>query len=243
MGKENGLRSFLAGSQVTMWKTLRCYKSIVINQQLNRRTVNLTMIGASDMFARAFATWAVASLHNITIVGPGFDKPNAFANDVGAARAAGRQEPLRDDMIILALPYACLNDVLQSYEPANFEGKIVVDLTAPVDFDSFEPIHPKAGSAAQEIANTVRARVVKAFNPMFAGSLVSTQSVGEHMREVFLAGDDDEAKHVVAKLFDEGGLRPIDVGPLRRAQEIEAFAYLHVAGRQPKIDRIWRGSH
>ena len=30
--------------------------------------MNITLIGASDMFARGFAPWAVAAWHNVTIV-------------------------------------------------------------------------------------------------------------------------------------------------------------------------------
>ena len=40
----------------------------------------------------------------------------------------------------------------------------------------------------------------------------------------FLAGDDVEAKHLIAQLFDEGGLHPINVGPLRVARELEAVS-------------------
>ena len=46
---------------------------------------------------------------------------------------------------------------------------------------------------------------------------------------MLLAGDDAEAKRRVAKLFKDGGLLPIDVGPLQRTRELEAVGYLHVA--------------
>ena len=45
---------------------------------------------------------------------------------------------------------------------------------------------------------------------------------------MLLAGDDAEAKRRVAKLFKDGGLLPIDVGPLRRARELETVGYLRV---------------
>jgi len=199
--------------------------------------MNITIIGISDMFARAFANWAVDGGHNVTVVGPGIAKPEAFMRDIGATNALGRNEPLRDKMIFLALPYNCVLDVLGSYESTEFEGKIVVDLTIPIDFEAFEPIHPQAGSVAQEISNAVGARVVKAFNQKFAGALAATQSIGQ-MQEMLLAGDDADAKRVVAKLFNEGGLRPVDVGPLRRAREIEAFGYLYVALRQPNLFKL-----
>jgi predicted dinucleotide-binding enzyme len=39
---------------------------------------------------------------------------------------------------------------------------------------------------------------------------------------VFIASEDAEAKATVTQLASDGGLRPIDAGPLRRARELEA---------------------
>jgi predicted dinucleotide-binding enzyme len=47
------------------------------------------------------------------------------------------------------------------------------------------------------------------------------------------AGDDDEAKERVAKLVADGGLRPLDVGPLVRAQQLEQLGLLHISIQQP----------
>jgi len=192
----------------------------------------MTLIGASNMFARGFATWAVAAGHKVTIVGPNRGSAEALAQDVGAKRAAGRGDPLRDDVIFIALPYVCLRDVLESYD-GKLDGKVVVDLITPFDLDTIEPIHPEAGSTAQEIALAwPGARVVKAFNPRFAGAPFAAQSA-DRTRDVLLAADDARAKRIVAQLLEESGLRAIDVGPLRRARELEAFGYLHLAVRQP----------
>ena len=192
--------------------------------------MDITIIGASDRFARSFTIWAVANGHSVTSVGPAFEKPEAFRKSVGAAKAFGRHEPLKDNIIFIALPFDCLLDVLQSYEPRNFKNKIVVDMTIPFDFNNFEPIYPTAGSAAQEIIKAVQAKVVKAFSPRFTSRALATQNGSKEMQEVLLAGDDIEVKNTVAKLFNEGGLQPIDVGPLRRAREIEAFGCLYIAG-------------
>jgi len=200
--------------------------------------MDITIIGASDMFARSFTIWAVANGHKVTNVGPAFEKPEAFRKSVGAAKAFGRHEPLQDNMIFIALPFDCLLDVLQSYEPVNFKDKIVVDLTIPFDFTTFEPIHPKAGSAAQEITKVVDASVVKAFYPKFANALAATSTIAKEIHNILLAGDDDVAKRVVAKFFKDGGLHPLDVGPLRRAKELESLGYLHIAERQPNLLKL-----
>jgi predicted dinucleotide-binding enzyme len=70
--------------------------------------------------------------------------------------------------------------------------------------------------------------VVKAFNTTFAGTLIDGQVAGQPL-DVFLAGDDEEAKASVSKLVEDGGLRPIDAGPLRRARELEAAGLLHMS--------------
>jgi len=77
------------------------------------------------------------------------------------------------------------------------------------------------------------AKVVKAFHPRFAGTLAAPQGSGQGTRNVLLAGDDADAKRQVSHLFKEGGLRPIDVGRLRRAREVEAVGYLYLVTRVP----------
>src|SRR5215207_3751206 len=72
-----------------------------------------------------------------------------------------------------------------------------------------------------------KARFVKAFNTTFAGPL-SSGDVAGHKLDVLIAGDDEDAKGKVAALARDGGLNPIDVGPLRRARELEAACLLHM---------------
>ena len=50
--------------------------------------------------------------------------------------------------------------------------------------------------------------------------------------DVFIASDDDDAKSVVRRLAEDGGLRAVDAGPLARAHELEALGYLHMALQQ-----------
>jgi predicted dinucleotide-binding enzyme len=69
---------------------------------------------------------------------------------------------------------------------------------------------------------------VKAFNTTFAPTLEAGEVAGQSL-DVFIAGDDAEAKAQVSELIESAGLRPIDVGPLRRARQLEALGYLHMA--------------
>lgn len=90
-----------------------------------------------------------------------------------------------------------------------------------------------AGSAAQEIAaRASAARIVKAFNTTVAGTLAQGTVAGQPL-DVLIASDDEDAKATVSSIVADSGLRPIDVGPLKRARELEALGYLHIAMQQP----------
>jgi predicted dinucleotide-binding enzyme len=69
---------------------------------------------------------------------------------------------------------------------------------------------------------------VKAFNTTFAGTLASGEVAGQQL-DVLIAGDDEEAKRKVSRLVESGGMRPVDAGPLRRAQQLEHLGFLHMA--------------
>jgi predicted dinucleotide-binding enzyme len=108
-------------------------------------------------------------------------------------------------------------------------GKTVVDITNPVDPQTYAPLRVEAGSAAEEIAQKAPgAKVVKAFNTTFAGSLVDGEVAGQPL-DVFVASDDDEAKDKVRELAGSGGLRVLDAGPLAHARQLEGAGYLHMA--------------
>jgi predicted dinucleotide-binding enzyme len=69
---------------------------------------------------------------------------------------------------------------------------------------------------------------VKAFNNTFARTLVDGEIDGQQL-DVLIAGDDEEAKRKVSQLVSDGGLRPLDVGPLARAQQLEQLGFLHIS--------------
>jgi 8-hydroxy-5-deazaflavin:NADPH oxidoreductase len=57
--------------------------------------------------------------------------------------------------------------------------------------------------------------------------------VGGQQLDVLIAGDDAAAKQKVSQLVKDGGLRPVDVGPLSRAQQLEQLGFLHISLQQP----------
>jgi predicted dinucleotide-binding enzyme len=113
-------------------------------------------------------------------------------------------------------------------------GKVVVDITNPLN-ETFDGLGTTPGaSAAEEVAATVPAgaRVIKAFNTTFSSTLVEGQVAGQPL-DVFIAGDDEDAKETVAQLVRDGGLRAIGVGPLERARQLEGLGFLGITLQQP----------
>jgi NADPH-dependent F420 reductase len=197
--------------------------------------MNITIIGSGNM-ARGIGTRAVAGGHSVTVVGhkPGkaenlaSELENAAQNGASVqATSAGAQ--LDGDVVVLAVPYPAAGSIVQQYGH-QLEGKIIVDITNPVDFSTMSPAVAPGTSGAEEIAKVAPAgaKVVKAFNTTFAGTLVAGQVAGQPL-DVFIAGDDADAKATISQLVTSGGLRAVDAGPLQRARQLEALGLLHMA--------------
>ena len=137
-------------------------------------------------------------------------------------------QPVLGDIVVLAVPYPAVSQVLAE-RGEQLAGKVVVDITNPLDFQTFDSLTvPADSSAAAEIAAALpKSKVVKAFNTTFAATLASG-TIGEHPTTVLIAGDDTDAKAQLAEVVTAGGLRAIDAGTLRRARELEAIGFLQI---------------
>lgn len=137
-------------------------------------------------------------------------------------------QPVTGDIVVLAVPYPAVSQVL-AQRGEQLGGKVVVDITNPLNFETFdELVVPADSSAAAGIAEALpTAKVVKAFNTNFAATLAAT-TVGEQPTTVLIAGDDAEAKALLADIVTAAGLRAIDAGALKRARELESLAFLQI---------------
>ena len=188
--------------------------------------MEITIIGTGNM-GRGIAAAAQAGGHNVTLIGTERDKAQELADDLGGSVGAG--DAVSGDVVVLAVWYPVAVDVVREYAD-QLDGKVVVDITNPVDTSTFEPLDVEAGSAAEEIAAAAPrgAKVVKAFNTTFAGTLSGREVAGQPL-DLIIAGDDDDAKAKVREIGESAGMRVIDAGPLRRARQIEGAGYLHMA--------------
>jgi NADPH-dependent F420 reductase len=132
------------------------------------------------------------------------------------------------DVVVLAVPYPVVSDVI-AQRGEQLAGKVVVDITNPLDFETFDSlVVPADSSATAEIAAALpQSRVLKAFNTNFAGTLAAG-TVGPLTTTVLIAGDDTDAKSTLAGIVTSGGLNAIDAGPLARARELEALGFVQI---------------
>jgi 8-hydroxy-5-deazaflavin:NADPH oxidoreductase len=191
--------------------------------------MNVTIIGTGNM-ARGIGSRLVAGGHDVTVLGKDTSDAEGVVNDLdadGSVKAGRSGDDIADDVVVLAVYYPDAKAAVEQYGDA-LSGKVVVDITNPVN-ETFDLVTPPDSSAAQELASSAPgASVVKAFNTTFASTLTQGAVSGQPL-DVFIAGDDEDAKAKVAQLAEDGGLRPVDAGPLKRARELEAAGLLHMS--------------
>ena len=200
--------------------------------------MNVTIIGSGDM-ARGIGTRLVTGGHTVTIMDRHPEKARALAEELtgkggkGAkAEGAALGSRIQDEIVFLAIPYGATSEVIENLGK-QLDGKIVIDITNPLN-STYSGLAVEPGtSAAEEIAKKLPsdAVVLKAFNTTFAGTLVKGMVDGTPL-DVFIAGDAEEPKQKVSKLVEDSGLRPIDAGALERAQQLEALGLLGITLQQ-----------
>jgi 8-hydroxy-5-deazaflavin:NADPH oxidoreductase len=105
----------------------------------------------------------------------------------------------------------------------------VIDATNPLAADLSGLVTDGGPAGAERVQSAApEARVVKAFNTVFAGNQAVADVDGTRL-DGFVAGDDDGAKQVVSELLEAVGYRVIDVGGLSAARYLEGMAYLNIA--------------
>jgi NADPH-dependent F420 reductase len=197
--------------------------------------MEVTIIGAGNM-GRGIGTRLLTGGHQIKIIDHDPDQAAQLAEDLhseagseGSVESGSSGDSLIGDIVVLAVWYPPSISAVEEYGN-QLDGKVVVDISNPVDTETFDGlVTPHDSSAAEGVAKEATgAKVVKAFNTTFAGTLVDGK-VGGQPLDVFIAGDDEGAKETVAVLVRSTGLNPIDVGPLKRARELERLGFLHMA--------------
>ena len=189
--------------------------------------MNIAIIGAGNV-GRALATSAMRSGHSVTVSSASGDTAAKLAEETGAKAAASNRAAAEGaDLVVLAVPYTAMADLLDDVGTA-LADKIVVDATNPLKADG-SGLAVEGVSGAEEIQKHLpQSRVVKAFNTQLAARQADPRIAGLSL-DGFVAGDDEEAKSVVLDLVKGIGFNPIDAGQLAMSRALEAMAYLNIS--------------
>jgi len=184
--------------------------------------MKIGIIGSGNIGGTAARLFAAAG-HEVALshTGPPETLREAVAKLGPRSRPATVEEAARfGDVVLLALPWRTRESL-----PANaLAGKIVIDAT--------NPYRPDGGlydlgdsSSSEEVARAIPgARIVKAFNTLFAKDLASrgrSDLPPDERTAIFLAGDDAEAKSVVGQLVASIGFAPVDTGSLAQGGRLQ----------------------
>jgi predicted dinucleotide-binding enzyme len=185
---------------------------------------SISIIGTGNM-ASAIGALAVKGGNTVEIIGRDRAKAAALASALGNGATVGTWGAApAGGIVILAVLFDSAVPVVSEYGDA-LAGKIVVDITNPFNPSATGLAIPHDTSIAQMVAEAAPASayVVKAFNTLFRDVLAAGGPL-----DVFVAGDDAQAKASVSAFIESLGLRPLDTGDLSMAHWLEGAGLLSV---------------
>ena len=139
------------------------------------------------------------------------------------------------ELNVLATSWDGASNAINMADSKNFAGKVLIDVTNPLDFSKDMPPKLSVGhtDSAGEIVQRLLpdAKVVKAFN--IVGNIHMVHPDFHQERggppTMFICGNDDEAKKVVTDNFlAKFGWETIDIGGIEGARLLEPLAMLWI---------------
>ncbi|MBZ6085617.1 NAD(P)-binding domain-containing protein [Streptomyces olivaceus] len=182
----------------------------------------ISIIGLGQM-ARVLAARALDGGNTVEVIGRDAARAADVAGTLGHGATAGTPGAApAGDIVVLAVPHGSAVPVVSRYGDA-LAGKVLVDITNPFNASATGVVTSDGTSVAQEVAKAAPAgaHVVKAFNTVFGHVLAKGGPL-----DVFIAGDDAQAKVNTAAFIQSLGLRPLDTGDLQMAQWLEGARVL-----------------
>ncbi len=189
--------------------------------------MKFAIIGSGNVGA-AIARAVTDAGHDAIVADPSEESLRTIASNVPVGTTVSNVEAVTGvDVVVLAVPFAAVADIVASLRD-ELAGKIVIDVTNPLAAD-LSGLVTDGDSGAELVARAApEARVVKAFNTVFAGNQ-ATASVDGTQLDGFVASDDSEAKQTVMDLLAAIGFRPIDVGGLSVSRYLEGMGFINIA--------------
>jgi 8-hydroxy-5-deazaflavin:NADPH oxidoreductase len=212
---------------------------------MKKKGIKIGIIGTGHIGSRLAAEWAKAG-HEITISSRHPDQLKKLAKQLGPKVKVGTPEQAAQfgEVILLSIPFGEIlhlsNEILSA-----LRGKIVIDTCNPfIDRDreiGAEALNSPSGSGIWTANHIPGAKIVKAFNTIYAEVLKSQAHRQGEPVGVPLASDHEDALDTVSILVLDAGFGPFVVGELHRAKEFdngtEAFGSGAPVGELKKMFR------
>jgi 8-hydroxy-5-deazaflavin:NADPH oxidoreductase len=182
--------------------------------------MRIGVIGAGRIGGNAARLFAKAGHEVLVSFSRDQAKLEALAADIGGRAATPREAVAFGDVVMLSVGWTLIDEVVAEAGP--FDGKIVIDTTNQFGRNGWEDL---GGRTAAQInaARMPGARYTKAFNTLTSAFQAEAAGrTGPDRVVMFLCGDDEEAKRVVAGLIDDAGFTPVDMGGTADAAPMEA---------------------
>ena len=165
---------------------------------------------------------------------PVAEEVRTLAQEVGGGAAEPAEAAGRAEAVVLAVPWGAAQDSVEAL--GDLGGRILMDATNPLG-EGFSLVADPSGG--ERVAGWARGgRVVKAFNTVGAEVMETVQRY-DPPPVLFLAGDDADAREVVAGLARDLGFEPLDVGGLEHARHLEHLAVLWIRRAIAAGTRRW----
>lgn len=190
--------------------------------------MRIGFLGTGPMTAALGARWTRAG-HEVIVGSRDPARAQRLSDRLGAAGGGDYREAVAGaDVVLVALHDTEVLRILTSLADA-LDGVVLIDINNPIDPLAYESRYAGTASLAERIADAAPgARVVKAFNTVYAERLAEGAHEPSGPVQVLLASDDAAGAELVAGLVRQIGAEPVGVGPLKVSRHLEALAGFEV---------------
>ena len=190
------------------------------------RKVNVGVLGSGDV-GKVLAGGFASIGHDVTIGSRSPEKLDAFVAEHERISSGTFEEAARfGDMIVLATLGTATEEALRMAGLGNFDGKVVIDAANPLAHEAGQPPRLASGqddSLGERVQRLLpKAKVVKAFNTVGNGLMIHPELPGGPP-DMFIAGNDADAKKIVSQVCEAFGWGVVDVGGIESARYLEAM--------------------
>jgi predicted dinucleotide-binding enzyme len=138
----------------------------------------------------------------------------------GNSIAGSAQEAAEAEVVFLAVRWENAQEALSTIA---LDGKILIDVTN-AGLPEFVLAEPGSKTSSEVVSQWAKgAKVVKAFNTLYANVLAEKPQVGGGSRVIFYSGNDTDAKEVVSGIINRIGFAGIDLGSLHEGGKLQRF--------------------